>query len=60
MMFDFLILFLTFKLMSELDTKNNNFSKRQKNDFEERYHWNNRFRDVYLKQCRIKNQKLLH
>jgi hypothetical protein len=29
-MFDFLILFLNFKLMLELDTKNSNFFKNQK------------------------------
>jgi hypothetical protein len=49
-MFDFLILFLTFKLILEPDVKNDNFcSKNYKDNFDKRYHLNDRFIVVYLK-----------
>jgi hypothetical protein len=49
MMFDFLN-FFNFKLMLESSIKNNNFYlKNHKDNFDEKYHLKDRFRDVYFK-----------
>jgi hypothetical protein len=49
MMLDFYNFILTFKLMLESKIKNNNFYlKNFKDNFEEKYHLDDRFRFVYF------------